>query len=451
MKTRGPATSARAAALRALMLGGDSAAALDRVLKEAHLDSRDRAFATELAHGTLKRRRTLIWALQSALRQPFEKLDTLLQWILLIGAYQLLYLERVPAHSAVDESVTLARTLGHAGLAATANAVLRRISRERPQPPAPTREGGAAALGLYASLPDWIAQSYIDRFGFEEASKIGAAINAAPRRALRADISRWSDAQARNALEQAGFETAYGALGVPECIVLEDSSHGDRRALNAAIDDGRLTVQSEESQYAVHLLAPAAGEMILDVCAGRGVKTGAIAARMHGDGRIIAVDDDHAKLKTLAKASERLATPTSIVHADARSSYDVGAATRADAALVDAPCSGLGILGRRADARWRKQPGDPARFARVQAGILASAAHHVKPGGRLLYVTCSTAPLEDESVVEGFLVANPAWRARPLSPPADASGITRVGDALLSEPGINGGDGFFYALLERAT
>ncbi|HLN47789.1 MAG TPA: transcription antitermination factor NusB, partial [Magnetospirillaceae bacterium] len=177
--------TAREVALRALMQGGDASATLDRMLTAARLDARDRAFATELAHGTLKRRRTLAWAVQTCLNKPFEKLDRLLQWVLLLGAYQILYLERVPVHSAVDESVALARRLGHAGLAATANAVLRRLSRERPQPPLPTPESGAAGLGLYASLPDWIAQSFIDRFGFDEAVRIGAGINGPPRRALR--------------------------------------------------------------------------------------------------------------------------------------------------------------------------------------------------------------------------------------------------------------------------
>jgi 16S rRNA (cytosine967-C5)-methyltransferase len=181
------------------------------------------------------------------------------------------------------------------------------------------------------------------------------------------------------------------------------------------------------------------------------VKTGAIAARMRGQGRIVALDDDESKLKMLAAASQRFATPVSIVRADARNRYDIGEAAGAHAALIDAPCSGLGILGRRADARWRKQPGDPERFAHVQAKILSAAAEHVRPGGRLLYVTCSTVPAEDEAVVSRFLAGNRAWHARPLVPPADASGITRVGEALLSEPGINGADGFFYAMLERAS
>jgi 16S rRNA (cytosine967-C5)-methyltransferase len=442
--------TAREAALRALMLGGDAAAALDRVLTRARLDGRDRAFATELAHGTLKRKRTLTWAVQTCLTKPFEKLDTLLQWVLLVGAYQLLYLDRVPAHAAVDESVALARRLGHAGLAATANAVLRRLSRERPQPPAPTPSAGAASLGLYASLPDWIAQSYIDRFGFEEAVHSGTGINGPPRRALRADLSKWTDAQARRMLEEANFETAYGQLGIPECIVIEDAARGNRRSFDTALADGRLTVQSEESQFAVHLLAPKPGETILDVCAGRGVKTGGIAARMAGQGRIIALDDDAKKLEVLSESSKRFATPVAVVRADARAPYELDDSAAVDAALVDAPCSGLGILGRRADARWRKQSADPPRFARVQHDVLEQAATHVRAGGRLLYVTCSTTRVEDEDVVDAFLSRHADWQPHPFAAPAGASGIARAEAGLLTQPGINGADGFFYAMLERA-
>jgi 16S rRNA (cytosine967-C5)-methyltransferase len=443
--------NAREAALRALMLGGDAASSLDRMLARSQLSGRDRAFATELAHGALKRRRTLEWSVQTCLKRPFEKLDPLLQWVLLLGAYQVLYLERVPAHSAVDESVALARRLGHAGLAATANAVLRRLSRERPLPPAPTPAGGAASLGLYASLPDWIAQAMIDRFGFEEAVKIAQGLLAPPRRALRVDTTKWSAADASQALARAGFETSPGRYGIPECLVLKGGARGDRSVLEVCIADGRLTVQSEESQLAVHLLDPREGERVLDVCAGRGVKTGAIAMRLRGRGRILALDDDAVKLRALTEASKRFATPVQIVRADARGEYAPGEREAMDAALVDAPCSGLGIIGRRADARWRKDPHDPARFAPVQRDALARAAEHVRDGGRMLYVTCSTSPLEDEEVVAGFLRAHPQWRARRLAVPPDASAVTQLGDYLLSEPGIEGSDGFFYALLERTS
>jgi 16S rRNA (cytosine967-C5)-methyltransferase len=440
--------NAREAALRALILGGDAAGSLDQMLERAKLDGRDRAFATELAHGTLKRRRTLEWSVQTCLKRPIEKLDPLLRWILLLGAYQLLFLERVPAHSAVDESVALARRLGHAGLASTANAVLRRLSRERPLPPAPTPQDGSAALGLYASLPDWIAQALIDRFGFDEAVKIAQGLLAPPRRALRVDTTKWSVDDASQALASAGFETTPGSYGIPECLVLTGVARGDRRVLEACLADGRLAMQSEESQLAVHLLDPREGERILDVCAGRGVKTAGIATRLRGHGSIIAIDDDAIKLRVLTDSAKRFATPVRVVRADARAEYIPAEKESMDAALVDAPCSGLGIIGRRADARWRKDPHDPVRFAPVQRDALARAAEHVRPGGRLLYVTCSTSPLEDEDVVAGFLAAHPHWRSRVLAPPA-ASGITQRGDHLLSEPGINGSDGFFYALLER--
>ena len=440
--------NAREAALRALMLGGDAAGSLDRMLASSRLDGRDRAFATELAHGTLKRRRTLEWSVQTCLKRPLDKLDPLLRWILLLGAYQLLFLQRVPAHSAVDESVDLARRLGHAGLAATANAVLRRLSRERPLPPPPTPQGGAAALGPYASLPDWIAQALIDRFGFDEAVKAAQGLLAPPRRALRVDTTKWSAAEASQALMSAGFETTPSTYGIPECLILTGTARGDRRSLEACFADGRLTTQSEESQFAVHLLDPHEGERILDVCAGRGVKTGGIATRLRGHGAILAVDDDAVKLGALSDASKRFATPVQIVRADARREYAPDVKTM-DAALVDAPCSGLGIIGRRADARWRKDQQDPARFVPVQRDALVHAAEHVRPGGRLLYVTCSISPLEDEDIVAEFLRAHPQWRARRLQVPPGASAVTQLGDHLLSEPGINGSDGFFYALLER--
>jgi len=441
--------SGREAALHALMRGGDAAESLDRALARSNLAARDRAFATELAHGTLKRRRTLEWSVQTCLRKPLASLDPLLRWILLLGAYQLLFLTRVPVHSAVDESVALARRLGHAGLAATANAVLRRLSRERPLPPSPTPEGGAEALGLYASLPDWIARALIDRFGFEEAVKIAEGLLGPPRRALRVDTTKWSAIEASQALARAGFETSAGSFGIPECLLLSGVARGDRRALDAYFADGRLAMQSEESQFAVRLLDPREGERILDVCAGRGVKTGGIASRLRGRGSIVAIDDDAAKLRALADAATRFATSVSIVRADARSEY--APHELADAALVDAPCSGLGIIGRRADARWRKEAHDPARFAAVQRQVLAQAAAHVRPGGRLLYVTCSISPIENEDVVASFLQNHQKWRAQTLAPPQGAASVTQSGPYLLSEPGIEGGDGFFYASLERLT
>jgi 16S rRNA (cytosine967-C5)-methyltransferase len=432
-------TPARRAAWRALVRGGDAAGALDRELRAAKLDARDRGFATELAHGALKRRRTLEWAIQAHMRRPFAKLDQGLRWALLIGAYQLLYLDKVPAHSAVDESVKLARASGHAGTAAVANAVLRKIAQAHAYPPVPEAGDAPAALGLYASLPDWLAEHFIDRFGFKDALRIAEAINAAPRRALRVNTGMLSVEDAKATLREANAGVSESRFGIPECLVTEGAGAHER-----------FVIQSEESQLAVHLLAPKPGETILDACAGRGTKTGMIAARLAGSGRIYAMDDDERKLAELRRVAQASATPIVSIKADAKAAYPDAVPVEVDAALVDAPCSGLGIIARRADARWRKTAQDPARFAGVQLQILERAAGRVRAGGRLLYATCSTHASEDEDVVDAFLAGRPEWRATSLAAWADRSESARaLGPYLQTLPGIAGSDGFFYALLEK--
>jgi len=423
--------TARGAALRALLRGGDSAFDLDAELKLAKLSARDAAFATELAYGTIKMQRALAWSVQTALRRPFASLDPPLRWVLLLGAYQLLYLDRVPAHGAVDESVKLARAHGHEGTAGLANAALRKVAAERPKPPVPTAGDPPSALGIYASLPDWIAEHFIARFGFDDALRAAEGLNGAPRRAVRLVPGEGPPPGARA-----------GRYGVPETAIVESLT-----------DDARAyTVQSEESQLAVHLLGPQPGETIIDICAGRGVKTGMIAGRLGGLGRIASVDDDESKLAVLRRDNARFAG-VSVVRADARFALPETVPAGADRALVDAPCSGLGILGRRADARWRKMPEDPARFSPVQRAILANAAANVRRGGTLLYVTCSTHEKEDEESVAAFLEAHADWRPIPIDVDRirveAGSELRQRGPYLQIVPGIGGADGFFYARLER--
>ena len=434
---------ARAVALQALLEGGDSAIGLDRSLGAADLSERDRSFATTLAYGTLKMQRALAWSLERFLARPFATLDARLRWVLLMGAYQLLYLHRVPAHSAVDESVRLARAHGHSGTAGLANAVLRRVASEKPMPPVPAEGSGPSALGTYASLPDWIARHLIERFGFARALEAARGLNGSPRHALRVDGR--SEKAPTDVLAEAGIAAHAGRYGIPECAVLEEAC--DMAAVRKAVASGVAAWQSEESQLAVHILAPVAGETVLDACCGRGVKSMMIAGRLRGSATLWCVDDDERKLVQLRQAAERLhlADRLQVACVDARRPYPEIVAAGVDAALVDAPCSGIGIVGRRADARWRKREGDPARFASVQRAVLAAAAERVRAGGRLLYVTCSTHPLENEIVVDGFLRDNSSWTARPL----ELEHTQPAGAYRLSIPGIDGSDGFFYALLER--
>ena len=441
------ADSPRSVALRALLTGGDAKAALDRALRGVRLDARDRALATELVNGALKMRRALEWSLARFLRKPFDALDAPLRCTLLLGAYQLLYAGRIPAHAAVNETVALARSTGHSGTAALANAVLRKLAADARRPPVPA-DGDVVGLATYASLPDWIAEHLIARFD-RRALDIAEGMNAPPRVAIRVNTARWSGDEARAALEVAGADIASGAYGIAECLVVRGAPGSAADLLRERIAAGDLALQSEESQFAIELLDPKSGETILDVCAGRGTKTALIALRLRGTGRIISIDDDEKKLGVLRESLQRAGLGAVVtVACDARVAYPQSVPREADAAIVDAPCSGIGILGRRADARWRKHAADCERFARVQAPILRHAAERIRVGGRLLYVTCSTSPVEDEGVIEEFLRGHAGWRAITLVPPA--TDAANVGPYLLTTPGVAGNDGFFYALLERS-
>jgi len=441
------ARSARSVALAALLAGGNVKAALEREFRDAGLAARDRALATELANGTLKMQRALGWSLARFLRRPLATLDTPVRWALLLGAYQLLYADKIPRHAAVNETVALARATGHAGTAALANAVMRKLAADPQRPPLPA-EGDVTGLASYASLPDWIAAHLIQRFR-ERARQAAEGMNLPARVAVRVNTARWKVAAARSALERAGANVGAGAYGIPECLIVRNVAAAGVDWLRRRIATGELAFQSEESQLAVQLLDPTPGETILDVCAGRGTKTALIALRLSGAGRIISIDDDEKKLGALRAAIERAGLGgVATVACDARAVFPPAVPRLADAALVDAPCSALGILGRRADARWQKSPADCRRLARVQAAIIRRAAECIRPGGRLLYVTCSTSAAEDEDVVQTFLGEDARWRALPLVAPAGAD-AGAIGPFLLVTPGIDGNDGFFYALLER--
>ena len=441
------APNPRAVALRVLIAGGGQAA-LEAALRDGDMQARDRALLTQLVYGAQKMRRALDWSLSLYLKRPIAALSPELLWALRLGAYQLLYLAKIPAHSAVDESVKLARRTGHAGTAAVANAVLRKIAASRATPPQPKAGDPLSVFADYASLPEWLAAHFIERFGFERALRVAEGVNRPARRAVRVNTRITSGDEMCAALERAGVVVRASRYGIAECLVLETTPPGSLALINKLIGSGRLTVQSEESQLAVELIDPQPGELILDVCAGRGVKTGAIAQR--GPTSVYALDDDAAKLAALAQEMVRLSlAAVEIVEADATKPYAEIVPDSFDAVLVDAPCTGIGTIGRRADLRWAKSDADPSRLARTQAAILQQAARKVRAGGRLLYVTCSTDAREDEHVVGEFLSSNPSFRAATLRVMAPSGAVLSPGGYTLTVPGIDGADGFFYAKLER--
>ena len=423
---------ARRAALRvlrdAVRGGGTLADALGARDLEG-LDERDRAFAHELVLGVLRRRGWLDHVLASLVERPLDRVSPPVRDVLRLGAYQLLFL-RVAEHAAVSESVDLARAVEpRAG--GFVNAVLRRLQRDgAPAAPDPATDprGWLVTAG---SLPAWLADRWLGRLGPERAVTRARALVEAPPVHFRLN-PRVADAAAR--LEAAGVRSEPAA--VPGALALLDG----RLAPLAA--EGVVYAQDQGSQL-VGRLAAADGR-VLDACAAPGGKSLLLADLGAGRTRVIAAEVSLRRVRTLERLRARWgAGEVRVLAADARRPPF---RTAFDAVLLDAPCTGLGTLARHPDVRWRLAPGDIERQARRQAELVAALAPLVRPGGRLVYATCSVEPEENEGVVAPFLAAHPDFSPEPLPGWAEAFA---EGPFVRMEPARHGGDAFFAASLRR--
>ncbi|MGP6157796.1 MAG: 16S rRNA (cytosine(967)-C(5))-methyltransferase RsmB [Vulcanimicrobiaceae bacterium] len=443
MKTAGPVarSSAREVALTVVrdVFGPEhrgAQAAFDVRTRRAGLDLRDRAFAAELAYGSIKQRRLLDWYLAPYLAGRARPLPPTIVEVLRLGIYQLRFMGGVDVHAAVFETVKLALCHGHRGTGGLVNAVLRRFIADAPAAPQaddfPSEDDFA---GTAYSVPTWIAAQWHEALnGARDAALAG--INAAPQHAVRVNTLRASLDEVRAALAQAGTSVRPSPF-VREIWLAEGSSVADDPG-------GRWTVQGESAAMPVDLLAPQPGESVLELCSGRGNKSVQLAARLGASGSLVCVELETRRARRLEEALARAgASGVAVVQGDARSAAPE---LRADAVLLDAPCSGLGVLGRHPEARWRKSPDDGARLAEVQAALLAAAAERTRPGGRLVYSVCSTDPREGRDRVEAFLAGAPEF-ARAELPPRYAP-FASAGDVVVP-PGIEGRDGFYIAVLGK--
>ena len=413
-------------------------AAFDVRSRRAELDARDRAFSAELAYGSIKQRRFIDWCLLPYVGGREKPLPPAIVEVLRLGVYQLRFMSGVDDHAAVSESVNLAWRHGHRGTAGLVNAVLRRMLADGALAPEPADfKSFDDYLGTAYSVPTWVAAQYGRAFdGQREAALRG--INSAPQHALRVNALRADPAAVRREIEAGGTRVEPSAF-VAESLIVESGSLGDDPG-------GRWSVQSEAAAMPVDLLAPVPGETVLELCSGRGNKSIGLAARMGGAGELVCIELDPKKIRVLEENLARAgASNAAVVAGDARAAaVDV----RANAVLLDAPCSGLGILGRHPEARWRKTPQDGERLAEVQAELLRAAAVRTAPGGRLVYSVCSNDPREGRALVDTFLEEYAAFARAPL--PERYARFARAGDLVIT-PGIEGRDGFYITALARAT
>jgi len=403
------------------------------------LDARDRALATRLAYGAVQRVAVLDHLIARAARRPAIRLDPAVLAALRLGTFQLAYLERVPAHAAVGESVELAKADAPRG-AGLVNAVLRRLAREAPGLVARLRDRTPAEAALRHSHPLWIAELLWDVLGPDLARATLAAGNEPAESVLRANSLRTTTA----ALAQALPVPARAVDDLPEALVLEAAFDAHGSPLWA---QGHFMPQSRAAMTVARLLAPRPGERVLDLCAAPGGKTTHLAALMAGEGEVVAVERHPGRAGALARTAERMgARNVRVVAADAAAPQP---SASFDRVLVDPPCSDLGTLASRPDARWRKPEGLPVRLAAEQGAILRAGAAALRPGGTLVYSTCTISPAENEGVVEAFLAAHGDFAADDLRSEVPVWQHPRVPRHLLSVPGRDGTEGFFIARLRR--
>ncbi len=429
--------NARAVALEALMRIEDGAYShilLPELLRRHQFEARDRAFVTELVYGTVRMQRTLDFLLARVASRPIAQLDPDVRGALRLGAFQLS--TGVSPHAAVGETVGVVseRARGFT------NGALRSLARSGPPWPLPTGTSVASA-GIRTSHPDWIVQLFIDELGLDDALATLALDNEPPAVTLRVNplLATTDDVAAE--LRAAGIDVEPGSL-VPGALLVRHT--GDLGALEA-LRDGRVTPQDQASQAVVAALDPQPGERVLDVASAPGGKAIASAERMRDDGLVLASDVHPARVRTVTRAAARCGlTMVEPVVADGRRLPVADAAF--DRVLLDAPCTGLGVLRRRPDARWRVQPRDAGDLAGLQREMLVSAARAVRPGGRLVYSVCTLTRMETLAV-DAFAASElPEFVA--LEPPSEP--WRRHGRGALLVPSAARTDGMFVLVLERS-
>ncbi len=414
--------------------------ALSEALQKIPASSDRYAFITELVYGTLRMRGTIDYILTQFYNKPLEKLPLRILLALRIGVYQLRFMSRVPQSAAVNESVKLAKKYGHQGTASLTNAILRNIVRSGDKISFPDPNADPAGhIAAVCSHPRWLVQEWLDRFGFEDTLALCSFNNQPAPYTLRVNTLRSSRDEVLQRLADGGVNAE--PLSFPSDGILV---HGG--SVSALIADGLLYPQQQSSMLAAHVLAPVPGSRVLDVCAAPGGKTTHMAALMQNSGEIRAFDVHEHKLALIQSNADRLGI--SIIRARQADSRDLAEVPDAwaDHVLVDAPCSGLGVLRSRPDSRWRKSADTSREIAPVAYAILEEAARKLRPGGQLLFSTCTISERENEDTVRRFLAEHTDFAAMPI----DCFPELFAGQSSLQVlPQKHGMEGFFFARLRR--
>lgn len=434
--------------------GAYSNISLGKHLDNGKLKDIDRAFITELVYGILKWKLTIDFIISRFSKIKLKKISPWILNILRTGVYQIIFTDKVPVSAACNESVKLAKKYGHAASSKYVNGVLRNISRNKDAIKYPDKKGNLSEfLSIKYSHPLWMVDEWLKRHGEEFTEELLKSNNETPHFTIRANTLKISRDSLKKILEEDGFEVEFGQY-LDEALIIKNPKSLQRMD---AFNKGYFQVQDESSMLAGRVLNPKPGDFVLDVCSAPGGKTTHLAQLMDNRGRIVARDIYEHKIELINQAVKRLGIGIIETEVFDATLFDEKLEGRVDKVLVDAPCTGLGIIRRKPDIKWAREKEDKNEIIKLQKKILYTSSKYVKKGGIIVYSTCTIEPEENENIIEEFLkdnkdfyLENP-WESLPEKIRDLFKNVNGKREYIQLYPNKHNVDGFFIAKLKKRS
>ena len=416
---------------------------LHQTIEKYDIEPKDRALLTELTYGTLQHKMTLDYYLKPFIK---GKLDDWVRQLLRLSLYQIHYLSRIPDHAAVNEAVNIAKRRGHKGISGVVNGILRSILREGVSSTESIVDD-VERLSIETSHPLWMVKRFISEYGFETTKKMLEENNEPPVTTLRVNLFKRTVEQVMHLMTQEGYVVAQSEV-IPECIYLFNG----QAAKTTAFQKGFVTIQDESSMIPAYALQPEPGMIVLDMCSAPGGKTTHIAEKMKNTGKLVAMDIHQHKLKLVKENAERLGFSfIETVEKDGRKASELFPEETFDRILVDAPCSGLGVMKRKPDIKYTKNEKDFDSLKPIQLKLLDEAYKLLKPNGLMVYSTCTVDKEENEGTAKLFLENHPDMQLKSF-PDVVKNVKQQEEDGMLQLfPQDLRSDGFFVAVFQKQS
>lgn len=414
---------------------------LHKTIEKYAINDKDRSLLTELTYGPLQYKMTLDYYLEPFVR---GKLDGWVRQLLRMSLYQIVYLTRIPPHAVVHEAVEIAKRRGHRRIAPTVNGILRSVLRVGVRSVNDIQDP-IERLAIETSHPMWLIERWVAQYGEDVARDIAHANNRQPNFTFRVNEARTTVPEVVEALEKEGIQTRPGEV-IEECLISESGNPAN----TSVYRDGFITIQDESSMLPVQAMELTEGLKVLDMCAAPGGKTTHIAEKMNDRGEVYAHDMHDHKVKLIDKNAKRLQLSSIQTRSgDSRKLLDVYGEDFFDRILLDAPCSGFGVIRRKPEIKYTKTAADVEQLSNIQFDLLTTAADLLKEDGILVYSTCTIDEKENEGMVKRFLAAHPNMMLAPLNTLASTDHLHVDNGTLQVLPQQFDGDGFFVAAFKK--